>query len=105
MLNLRALGRALPGLVAGSALLSGSVAAEEEDAQDGPVIDEIVVTALKRAQPLSDVGVSVTAFTGADLEELGLGASPRTSRRRPPTSTPTSCSATASRTSASAASA
>ena len=73
MLNLRALRGAFAGLVAGCVLIPGSVAAEEADSQDGPVIDEIVVTALKRAQPLSDVGVSVTAFTGADLEELGLG--------------------------------
>ena len=73
MLGLRVLRRAFPGLVAGTALIPGAVAAEEGDASEAPVIDEIVVTALKREQPLSDVGVSVTAFTGADLDELGLG--------------------------------
>ena len=66
-------GGRFPGLVAGTALIPGAVAPEEADASDAPVIDEIVVTALKRDQPLSDVGVSVTAFTGADLDELGLG--------------------------------
>lgn len=35
-------------------------------------IEEIVVTAQKREQSLNDVGIAVTAFTGADLKELGL---------------------------------
>lgn len=35
-------------------------------------LEEVVVTAQKRAQSLNDVGIAVTAFTGADIDELGL---------------------------------
>jgi len=35
-------------------------------------LEEVVVTAQKRAQSLNDVGIAVTAFTGADIAELGL---------------------------------
>ena len=36
------------------------------------VLEEIVVTAQKREQNLQDVGISVTAFSGAQLRALGL---------------------------------
>jgi iron complex outermembrane receptor protein len=36
------------------------------------VLEEIVVTAQKREQLLQDVGISVTAFSSAQLEQLGL---------------------------------
>ena len=36
------------------------------------VLEEIVVTAQKRAQSLQDVGLSVTAFTGEQARELGF---------------------------------
>jgi iron complex outermembrane receptor protein len=36
------------------------------------VLEEVIVTAQKREQSLQDVGVSVTAFTGKQLEQLGL---------------------------------
>jgi len=35
-------------------------------------VEEIVVTAQKRAQALSDVPISATAFTGAAIEESGI---------------------------------
>ena len=38
----------------------------------GQTIDEIVVTAQKREQNVQDVSVAVTAFTGADIRELGI---------------------------------
>lgn len=38
----------------------------------GAVLEEIVVTAQKREQNLQDVGVSVTAFTGKQIRELGF---------------------------------
>ncbi|NOX50512.1 MAG: TonB-dependent receptor [Gammaproteobacteria bacterium] len=38
----------------------------------GAVLEEVIVTAQKREQYLQDVGVSVTAFTGSQLEQLGL---------------------------------
>ena len=36
------------------------------------VLEEIIVTAQKREQDLSDVGISITAFSGAQLKELGI---------------------------------
>ncbi len=43
-----------------------------EQAQAVGAIEEIVVTAQKRAQRLQDVGVSVTAFTDSMLERIGF---------------------------------
>ncbi|MDJ0699147.1 MAG: TonB-dependent receptor [Woeseiaceae bacterium] len=52
--------------------LSGflALAAQAQDAPAG--IEEIVVTAQKRAQSLGDVGIAVTAFTRDDVQELRL---------------------------------
>jgi iron complex outermembrane receptor protein len=36
------------------------------------VLEEITVTAQKREQTLSDVGISVTAFSGSQLKDLGM---------------------------------
>lgn len=36
------------------------------------VLEEVVVTAQKREQNLSDVGISITAFTGKQVKELGF---------------------------------
>ena len=36
------------------------------------VIEEIIVTAQKRAESIMDIGVSVTAFSGDDVRELGF---------------------------------
>ena len=38
----------------------------------GQVLEEITVTAQKREQNLSDVGISITAFTGDQLKQLGM---------------------------------
>ena len=46
-----------------------SAAAQSSGAQ---VIEEIVVTAQKREQYASDVGIAVTAFSGEDARRLGL---------------------------------
>lgn len=37
-----------------------------------PVIEEVVVTSQKREQNIDDVSVSVTAFSGTDIQELNL---------------------------------
>ncbi|USA44796.1 TonB-dependent receptor [Spongiibacter taiwanensis] len=39
----------------------------------GSVIEEVVVTAQKRQQSISDVGMSITARSGEQLQELGIG--------------------------------
>ena len=44
---------------------AGSPAAES-------VLDEITVTAQKREQSIQDVGISITAFSGEQLHELGI---------------------------------
>jgi iron complex outermembrane recepter protein len=36
------------------------------------VLEEVIVTAQKREQSLSDIGISVTAFTGEQIRELGF---------------------------------
>lgn len=43
-----------------------------QDTGDGLQLDEIVVTAQKRAERIQDVPISITALTGADLEKRGL---------------------------------
>lgn len=47
------------------------------------VIDEIVVTAQKREQNMQDVGVSVTAFTGDAMQELGMVESTNVAAQTP----------------------
>ncbi len=51
-------------LVLATALAAAPLAAQ--------VLEEVIVTAQKREQSLQDVGVSVTAFTGEQIEELGF---------------------------------
>ncbi len=41
-------------------------------AQTGSVLEEVIITAQKREQNLQDVPISVTAFTGAQMEALGV---------------------------------
>ena len=41
-------------------------------AQQGPVIEEVIVTAEKKEQSVLDVGMSVNAFAGADLTSAGV---------------------------------
>ncbi len=41
-------------------------------ADDTPALDEVIVTAQKRAQKLEDVPISLTALSGAKLEEAGV---------------------------------
>lgn len=46
--------------------------ATDLQAQDGPILEEITVTAQKREQSLQDVPVSVTAITGDQIHEGGI---------------------------------
>ena len=47
------------------------------------VLEEIVVTAQKREQSLQDVGLSVTAFSGERIRELGYTATTEVSQQTP----------------------
>ena len=41
-------------------------------AQGGSLLEEVLVTAQKREQSIQDVGIAITAFSGAQLQELGF---------------------------------
>jgi iron complex outermembrane receptor protein len=64
--------RKLQGL-AGVASAAMMVAAGQAMAQEATALDEIVVTAQKRAENLQDVPVSVTAFTADQLKDQRVG--------------------------------
>ena len=49
------------------------LSAQERDGLSGAVLEEITVTARRRAENLQDVPVAVTAFQGADLERRDVG--------------------------------
>ena len=53
-------------------LVSSFLIVAPASAQTDMVLDEIVVTATKRTASLQDVGVSVAAFSGDDLERLNV---------------------------------
>lgn len=51
------------------------VIGEAAHAQDSVLNDEIIVTANRREQKLSDVDISITAFSGEQLKDLGVTSS------------------------------
>ena len=57
-------------LLGGTSMATGLVAPAL--AQDGGRLDEIIVTAQKREQGANDVGITLNAFTGDQLEERGV---------------------------------
>lgn len=62
--------RRLAAAVAATLTASSAVAQPQDYEQ--PVLEEIVVTAMKRQQVLSDVPISIQAFTGEQLEDRGI---------------------------------
>src|SRR5262249_60311336 len=54
-------------------IAAASVHAADESTSSG-ALEEVVVTAQKRAQNAQDVGISISAVSGADLENLGAVA-------------------------------
>jgi iron complex outermembrane receptor protein len=69
MISLSAAGAGFPG----SPATSGGITATSQPADEGRVgLDEIVVTAQKRAQNIQDVPITVSAFSGAELQERGV---------------------------------
>ena len=66
------------GLVAVAALAVGPAIAQEETASEqesSRILAPVTVTAQKIEQNLQDVGVSVTAYSGAQLTALGFNNS------------------------------
>jgi iron complex outermembrane recepter protein len=59
-------------LVLGMLMAASAEAAEESAASGG--LEEVVVTAQKRAQNAQDVGISLSAVSGADLQTMGAVA-------------------------------
>ncbi len=56
-----------------SALITGLAAgAMTANAQNAPALEEVVVTAQKRAQSLQDVPLAVSAMTGEGMLEAGI---------------------------------
>tara|TARA_R110001599_G_scaffold353462_1_gene592944 strand:- start:42162 stop:44441 length:2280 start_codon:yes stop_codon:yes gene_type:complete len=53
-------------------LLAGFAAAGATSLPFAQVLEETVVTAQKREQSMQDIGISVTAFTGDQIRELGM---------------------------------
>ena len=65
------IGCALSGGAAGTALAQSTTTAEES-ANEGPGLQEIVVTATRREESLSKVPVSVSAYTQESLDDKGI---------------------------------
>ena len=65
----------LPFTIAGSLVLvvmfAQTVAAQQVTNQQSNGLEEIIVTATKRAEALRDISASITAITGDQLEQLG----------------------------------
>lgn len=67
-----------------SAIVALSCAVSAMAAQSETLtIEEVIVTATKRSENLQDIGVSVTAFTAADLEDSGIRTSSDVGRYTP----------------------
>ncbi|MEZ5501023.1 MAG: TonB-dependent receptor [Steroidobacteraceae bacterium] len=65
--------RAVAATVAAATLGSGAVTVvAQETSSSSSVLQEVVVTANKREQSVQDVGIAIQAFTGDQLEALGV---------------------------------
>ena len=62
----------LIGVLPAAGLLSLPSAAVAQDAGAKDTLDEVVVTARRREESLQDVPIAVSAFTGEQLEEIGI---------------------------------
>ncbi len=58
--------------VVGLLLASPFLNAAEGNRASGTTIEEIVVTAQKREESINDVGMSIQATTGEQLQDLGI---------------------------------
>ena len=74
MCNLKSINRALVMLL--PLMMAGNMAAAQ-------VLEEIVVTATKRQENIQDVGIAITAMTGAQMEALGFDSAQKVTRMAP----------------------
>src|SRR5688572_13695487 len=72
--SLRAPATLHKALICSSALavLAGAGQAAAQSRADGSVVQEVVVTAQRRAERLEDVPMSITALTSESLENAGI---------------------------------
>jgi iron complex outermembrane receptor protein len=73
-MNVNGLGRTLAVGVFAAVCAHQPALAAEDSSQSGAGLEEVVVTAQRRAQNAQDVGISVSAVSGADLQALGAVA-------------------------------
>ncbi|MFO7551852.1 MAG: TonB-dependent receptor [Haliea sp.] len=73
------------GVAAASAFVGSTLAAAEDTttAPQAPRLEEVLVTASKREESLQNISASVSAFTQADIERLGLDSFEDFARRVP----------------------
>ncbi len=71
----RALMSGAAGLVLGAVLMAPAQQALAQQASGSSVTDTIIVTAQKRSQSIQDVGIAMTAYSGQQLEDLGIETS------------------------------
>lgn len=69
--------------ILGSATCISAAALTQADSSAAVGLEEIVVTAQKRAESLQDVPIAVTAFSGDDMREQGIGDFQGISERTP----------------------
>jgi iron complex outermembrane receptor protein len=64
-------------------LVSGGTVHAADEASPSGTLEEVVVTAQKRAQNAQDVGISISAISGTDLQTLGAVAATDISKSMP----------------------
>jgi outer membrane receptor protein involved in Fe transport len=63
---------AIAAALSGAAVWHGAAALETDASSDASTLDEVIVTARKRAENLQDVPVSIDVYTSKDLQNLNI---------------------------------
>ncbi len=66
-MNIKSFPKSTLALVCAATLMPSAL-----QAQSGGMLEEVIVTATKRAQSLQEVGMSITAISERDIEEMGI---------------------------------
>lgn len=66
-MNIKSFPKSTLALVCAATLLPSAL-----QAQTGSMLEEVIVTATKRAQSLQEVGMSITAISERDIEDMGI---------------------------------